>query len=34
MIGKLNGIGTTSKTLSIRTVEGFIKDTKRANFKL
>lgn len=34
MIGKLNGIGTTSKTLSIRTVEGFIKDTKKANFKL
>ena len=34
MIGKLNGIGTTSKILSIRTVEGFIKDTKRANFKL
>lgn len=34
MIEKLKSIGTTSKILSIKTVEGFIKDTKRANFKL
>ena len=34
MISKLNGLGTSSKMLSIKTVEGFIKDTKKANFKL
>jgi transaldolase len=34
MIHKLKGIGTSSKMLSIKTVEGFIQDTKKANFKL
>lgn len=34
MINKLEGVGTSSKMLSIKTVEGFIKDTKKANFKL
>lgn len=34
MIHKLAGIGTSPKMLSIKTVEGFIQDTKKANFKL
>ena len=34
MIQKLKGLGTTSKMLSIKTVEGFIQDTRKANFKL
>jgi hypothetical protein len=34
MISKLSSLGTSSKLLSIKTVKGFIKDTKKANFKL
>ncbi len=34
MINKINGFGASSKMLSIKTVESFIKDTKKANFKL
>ncbi len=34
MISKLTGLGTGSRMLSIKTVEGFIKDTKKANFRL
>ena len=34
MINKINNFGSTSKNLSIKTVLGFLSDSKKANFKL
>ena len=34
MINKIKDFGLSSNKLSIKTVEGFIKDTNKAKFKL
>ena len=34
MINKIKDFGASSNKLSIKTVEGFIKDTRKAKFKL